>query len=63
MAERYLFTTEGHVIPITSSLRSPDWDEEEDSQSTQKNHVRRLPLLSKSDVVVLPKNSTHSVVS
>lgn len=67
-AERYLFTTEGHIIPITPSLRSPDWDDEEDphwrlpSSRSRKSHFRHVSP-SKSDVVALPSNSTHSVVS
>lgn len=71
-AERYLFTTEGHVIPITASLRSFDWDDEEDDSLTRRllpsfrprnSHGRHVSLSFDSEAVTVPKNSTHSVVS
>ena len=31
MAERFIFTTEGHVIPITPALRSPPWVDGDDA--------------------------------
>lgn len=70
MAERYLFTTEGHVIPITSSLRSFDWEDDEDintwklsSRSRSSQNHRQLPRFSEPDVLAVPRNGTHSVVS
>lgn len=70
MAERYLFTTEGHVIPITSSLRSLDWENDEDmntfrlpSSRSRKSQFRNLSQLSETNVDAFSRNSTHSVVS
>lgn len=71
-AERYLFTTEGHVIPITASLRSFDWDDEEDDSLTRRllpsfrprnSHGRHVSRSFDSEAVTVPKNSTHSVCS
>uniref|UniRef100_A0A0P6DE19 alpha-1,2-Mannosidase n=1 Tax=Daphnia magna TaxID=35525 RepID=A0A0P6DE19_9CRUS len=71
-AERYLFTTEGHVIPITASLRSFDWDDEENDSLTRRllpsfrprnSHGRHVSRSFDSEAVTVPKNSTHSVCS
>ncbi|XP_046652402.1 ER degradation-enhancing alpha-mannosidase-like protein 1 [Daphnia pulicaria] len=69
-AERYLFTTEGHVIPITSALRPFNWDDDEvDSHtgrllpSSRYSHRRHASRVSDSDVVAVPNNSTHRVCS
>ena len=62
-AERFLFTTEGHVIPIIPDLRSPQWNEKDvnwrripDSELTrQPSPVGHLKAMS--------ENGSLSVVS
>jgi len=72
-AERFLFTTEGHVIPIIPALRSPQWNEKDvnwrripDSDATQQQQpspvVAHLQVTSgNSSINVCSKVRTNSL--
>lgn len=61
MAERYLFTTEGHIIPITPDLRSPKWAMEE--TDWRHPHPQHKHILSHPESSGKRENSTNTVVN